>query len=155
MVRVYLNWYLGQPLKYFQQYLTEEDDVGMVICDNRTHSLNRNVSHSIFTQKFKKTGDDIDRIIDLPTFAVSDNHAGIQVCDLLCSALLYPMFVHAYCAGYVNNLHVQLRYIDIRSAFSARLKDMQYRYKDPNGIWRGGITVSDNLAARPGSVLFQ
>ncbi|MGE0651473.1 MAG: DUF3800 domain-containing protein [Alphaproteobacteria bacterium] len=79
----------------FQKSLERSDDIGFITADSRTHTLNLNVSHSIFTQKFKRSGDEIDRIVDLPGFAISDNHAGLQICDLLSSAFLFPMSVHA------------------------------------------------------------
>jgi len=45
------------------------------------------------------SGDLYDRLIELPTFAHSDNHAGLQVADAMCSALLTPIAVNTYCAG--------------------------------------------------------
>lgn len=138
-----------------QHYLNAINDIAILIVDSRTHSLNRNVSHSIFTQKFKRAGDDFDRITDLPMFAISDNHAGIQLCDLLCSAFLFPMSVHVYCLGHVNNLHVRNGYRRIRTRYAARLKALQYRFQDNDGRWRGGITVADGIAQRSGGELFR
>lgn len=139
-----------------QHYLQSIDDIGIFIADHRSHQLNRNVSHSVFTQKFKTAGDDFDRIVDLPTFAVSDNHAGLQLCDLLCSALLFPMSMHAYCLGHVDNLHVRPGYRQMRDRYANRLKALQYRYRDAEGLWRGGITVTDGLlASRTGAELFR
>ena len=40
----------------FQHYLTTEGDVGIVVVDSRLKHLNTPVAHSIFTQKFKGTG---------------------------------------------------------------------------------------------------
>jgi hypothetical protein len=64
------------------------------------------VSHSIFTQKFKAEGDQYPRVLEMPTFGHSNNHVGIQIADLLASALLYPMATCAYCRGHVSNVHV-------------------------------------------------
>jgi hypothetical protein len=32
----------------------------------------------------------------MPTFGHSENHAGLQLADLVCSALLFPMAMDAY-----------------------------------------------------------
>nr|MDJ0613812.1 DUF3800 domain-containing protein [Rhizobiaceae bacterium] len=43
--------------EYFQSYLELNDDVGIIVVDSRLKHLNSQVAHSIFTQKFKATGD--------------------------------------------------------------------------------------------------
>ena len=139
---------------YFQEYLRSVDDIGVVVADSRWQSLNEIVSHSIFTQKFRSFGDAFDRIIELPAFAHSNNHAGIQISDLFSSSLLFPIAVNSYCVGHVRNLHVRPNYRLIKSQFAARLQTMQYRYREASGRWRGGITVSDAIAQRSGSLLF-
>ena len=35
----------------------------------------------------------------MPVFAHNQNHAGIQIADLVCSALLFPMATTRYCLG--------------------------------------------------------
>ena len=90
----------------------------------------------------------------MPVFGHSDNHAGIQAADLLCSAFLTPMAVHAYCLNHINNLHVHDDYHRIRSQFGERLKNMQFRYENNQGRWRGGVTVSDALCRKSGGLLF-
>ncbi len=139
---------------YFQRYLTDENDYGMVIADSRTKGLNVPVSHSIFTQKFRSVGDSYDRIYELPTFAHSDNHAGLQLCDTICSALLFPISSYVYCSGHVANVHVQSKFADLKSRYGAKLRDMQFRYQDPRGKWSGGVVVSDAIAQRSGKLLF-
>ena len=71
-------------------------------------SKNLRVSHSIFTQKFG-AAPNYQRLVELPTFGHSDNRTGLQICDIVCSGLLYPIACYAYCAGHVNNVHVQPR----------------------------------------------
>lgn len=139
---------------YFQQYLTHANDHGFVILDSRDKPKNANVSHSVFTQKFQSAGDCYGRLVEMPVFGHSDNHAGIQVSDLICSALLFPMATFAYCLGHVSSIHVHESYGLLRDQFGNRLQNLQYRYKDPTDRWRGGITVSDALTKRPGSLLF-
>jgi Protein of unknown function (DUF3800) len=139
---------------YFESYLTLLGDIGVCIADSRDHWKNANVAHSIFTQKFRASSTVYSRIAELPTFGHSENHAGIQICDILCSALLYPIAAEAYCTGHVTNVHVQPRAALLRQRFGPVLKSMQYRYQDPNGKWIGGIVVSDAINQRNATAMF-
>ena len=136
-------------------WLTVVNDEGIIIADSRTQGQNATVSHSIFTQKFKWGGDDHARVVELPTFGHSQNHIGIQLADLVCSSLLYPMATFAYCTGHIANVHVQAAYGVLRARYGARLKKLQHRYRIHGNEWRGGIRVQDNLANRSGSLLFE
>ncbi len=102
---------------YLDQYLTENNDVGVCIADSRSKFKNVNVSHSIFTQKFQAATSFYSRILELPTFGHSDNHAGLQLCDLVCSSLIFPIACEAYCTGTVANVHVQPSAVQLK-AFS-------------------------------------
>lgn len=139
----------------FQHHLCEVDDGGVVIADSRTKGQNAKVAHSIFTQKYQVGGDYYDRILEMPTFGHSDNHSGLQVADLLCSALIFAMAVDGYCAGLVNSVHVRPGYSVLRPRFGPRLMRLQHRYQDSSNRWRGGLTVSDGLLQRPGVHLFR
>lgn len=139
---------------YFDSYLAEKVDLGVCIADSRDPWKNANVAHSIFTQKFRASSTVYARIAELPTFGHSENHAGIQICDIICSALLYPIAAEVFCTGYINNVHVQPRAADLRHRFGAALKAMQYRYQDPNGKWIGGIVVSDAISHRHAGAMF-
>lgn len=141
---------------YFDHYLARTDDIGSCIADSRNKFKNVSVSHSIFTQKFSPTAQAYPRIIELPTFGHSDNHAGLQVCDILCSALLYPVACHAYCTGHVNNVHVQPSAAGLRQRYGTQLKALQYRYLDAaTNRYRGGLVVSDAIAHRNASQMFR
>jgi hypothetical protein len=140
--------------EYFQTFLKQSDGHGIVVCDSRNKSQDVSVSHSIFTQKHQRAGDPYDRIYEMPLFGRSDNHVGLQVADLLCSALLFPMAIYSFCQGHVTNTHIRPGYEEIKKAFGARLRALQYRFQDPSGRWRGGWTVSDPIAKRSGAVLF-
>src|SRR5690606_19469580 len=120
--------------------------------DCRSKAINVSVSHSIFTQRFKSSGDQYNRILELPLFANTDNHAGLQVADLLCSALLFPIAAYSYCLGHVNNVHVSQEYELLKTRYGSRLQQLQHRYRDGKDRYRGGVTVSDALLKRPGSV---
>ena len=138
----------------FQMFLEGQDDRGFVICDSRTSYQNANVSHSIFTQKYQAAGDRYSRVLEMPTFGQSENHVGIQLADLLCSALLFPLAVYGYCQGHVNNIHVRTEYGHLKSLFGVRLLNLQYRYQDSTRV-RGGITVSDEIGHRSGVLMFR
>lgn len=135
-------------------YLTTADDFGFCIADFRTAALNVQVSHSIFTQMFSTRQAQYPRIVELPTFGHSDNHVGVQICDLISSALIVPMAIHTYCTGHVTNVHVQPAYSSIRGRYTARIQQLLYRYQDTQGKWHGGITVSDGILHRPSSAMF-
>ena len=139
----------------FQNYLTKTEDTGFVIVDSRLKHLNTPVSHSIFTQKFKGTGDSYDRIIELPAFSHSDNHAGIQIADTICSAIIMPIAINTYCEGYISSVHVRPKYSEIKRHFADRCRKLQHRYTEASGRDKGGFVVSDGLAKRPGGNLFK
>lgn len=141
---------------HFQHYLIDGNKNGVVIADSRNQGLNVNVSHSIFTQKHSISGDKWDKIVEVPLFGHSDNHAGIQICDILCSAILTPMAIKTYCEGHISSVHVKPGYSRIKTRYSDKIKNLQYRYKDPlrGNKWSGGITVDDAIGKRPGHHLF-
>jgi Protein of unknown function (DUF3800) len=139
----------------FQDLLRDCGESGLVVIDSSSPRLNAALSHSVFTQKYKATGDRFDRLLEMPTFAHSDNHAGLQLADLVGSALVYPIATYTYCTGHVTSVHVHHRFSEIKSQFASRLKTLQYRYYDAAGARRGGITVSDAIGHRPGSVMFR
>ncbi|MDE0054898.1 MAG: DUF3800 domain-containing protein [Gammaproteobacteria bacterium] len=139
---------------YFEHYLRESDSSGLCIADSRSKSKNLRVSHSIFTQKFSAVPN-YERLVELPTFGHSDNHVGLQICDIVCSALLYPIACYAYCTGHVNNVHVQPGASRLRDRYGQQLKQLQHRYYDV-GVRRyvGGITVADYLSRKSGALMF-
>jgi hypothetical protein len=140
----------------FQAALAESGNHGIILADSRSYKQNTNLSHSVFTKKFQVVGGDVfPCLLEMPFFGHSQNHAGIQIADLVCSALLFPMAVQTYCVGYVANLHVR-DYSGIKNRYAQRLRSMQYRYCDQTTQrWRGGLTVSDHLAGRGGADLFR
>jgi hypothetical protein len=139
----------------FQDYLSRYNDFGVVIFDSRLKHMNTPVAHSIFTQKFKTGGDAYHRVIELPGFSHSDNHAGLQAADTICSAILTPIAVHTYCIGHVESLHVRPEYSRIKTKFKDTIKLLQHRYTDETHRSRGGLIVSDAIRHRPGGLLFR
>ena len=141
---------------YFEHYLNHADDTGLCIADSRNKFGNVRVSHSIFTQKFSHAAENYGRLLELPTFGHSDNHAGLQICDIVCSALLNPIACFAYCTGHVDNVHVQSRAVELRDRYGAQLKDFQYRYRNARtGGYVGGVVVSDAIGHQSGSLMFR
>jgi hypothetical protein len=120
----------------FQSFLDEHDSKGLMVADNRTSQLNDQVAHSIFTQKYRAKGDPFSRILELPTFGVSNNHVGLQMTDVLCSALLFPMASSVYCFGHVVGVHVNARDLIVRRKFARRVKRLQFKV---DGRWSIGV----------------
>ena len=139
----------------FNNLLADRNDTGFVIADARSHGQNRGVSFSLFTQKLSAAGDPCSRIVEMPTFGHSENHGGLQVADLLCSALLFPIAAFSYCTGHVNNIHVHPDYSILKQRYGSRLQKLQHRYRDDAGDLIGGLIVSDSLTHRPGGHLFR
>lgn len=138
---------------HFDHFLAAGNSHGVVIADSRSQNLNIEVAHSIFTQKWRTGDDPYQRLLEVPLFAHSDNHVGLQVADLLASTLVLPMAAAAYGAP-EGNVHASFRYQTVRADHADLLRDLQYRYLDRSGRWRGGIVVSDPGGLRPGSLLF-
>lgn len=140
----------------FNKFCDTKKDSGFVIADSRNKPSNELVAHSIFTQKFKVAGDAYKLILEMPTFGHSGNHAGIQMADMLCSALLFPMASFTYCTGHVTNSpHVSPAHFHLNLHYGHRLKKLQFRYLDASRGWKGGITVNDAIQGRSGGLLFQ
>lgn len=138
----------------FQHFLAAKDSRGFMIADSRTPALNSVVSHSVFTQKFKASGDAYDRILEMPTFGHSENHVAIQITDFLCSTILSPMATSTYCQGHITSVHVHVRDDEIRKKYGPRIKALCYRYTDGMRP-RGGLTVNDAIAHRPANLMFR
>lgn len=130
----------------FQAYLDSKQSRGIVIADSRNKGKNANVSHSIFTQRFRSAGDPYPSLLEVPIFGHSDNHAGLQMMDFLCSALLFPIAAEVCMSAHlVDKTHVSPHYLTLKTKYGSDIKDLQYRYQDPKGCWRGGLTLIDPM----------
>ena len=138
----------------FQHFLAAQDSRGFMVADSRTPALNSVVSHSVFTQKFKATGDAYDRILEMPTFGHSENHVALQITDFLCSSILSPMATSTYCQGHIASVHVHANDEAIRKLYAARIKTLSYRYSDGLRV-KGGLTVNDAIGQRHGGMMFR
>ncbi|GGU74301.1 DUF3800 domain-containing protein [Lentzea flava] len=139
---------------HFSQFLLANRSHGLLIADGRTQAQNIQVAHSVFTQKWRTGGDPYPPMLEVPLFAHSDNHVGLQIADLIASTLVFPMAAAGYCTQARTLAHSSPRYKEVTKAHGEALKDLQFRYRDETGRWRGGLVVSDPVGKRPGSALF-
>ncbi|MHA3905198.1 DUF3800 domain-containing protein [Castellaniella sp. WN] len=128
-----------------QHFLQRQNDDGILIADSRNKAKNSGISHSVFTQMYSSTGNPYPNLIEAPTFGHSDNHAGLQLSDLLCSALLFPMTTELCCLRHIQDqTHCFAQHANLRTRYGAILRTLQYRYQH-NGYWNGGISLADPL----------
>jgi len=140
--------------RHFEHCLAATRLTGLLICDSRMHGQDRQVSHSVFTLKHRLAGDAYPHLVESPMFGVSDNHAGLQLADLLAGGLLFPMACRVYCQD-SKSTHVDPRYDRVRERYAKRLERMQYAYINAAGQGAGGVVVSDKRGQRPSRALFR
>ena len=126
--------------KHFNHFLESKTDSGLMLCDGRAHSLDAQVSHSIFTLKHKQSGDDLSRLVEAPVFGRSENHVGLQLADILASGLVFPTAARVYCAAHVSSIHTHRNYDELRTRFSARLRPQQTCIKTQTGAREAGLS---------------
>jgi hypothetical protein len=88
----------------------------------------------------------------MPTFGHSNNHAMIQLVDVMCSAVMFPMVSVVYCDGVEGNVHVHPAYLTLLNRYREAIKSMQYRYNADG--WKGGVWVTDARGRKASKVLF-
>jgi len=139
----------------FDEFLQQRGVCGVVIVDSRFKKENTNAAHSIFTQRHAQDGPHYRALAEIPTFGHSDNHAGLQLCDMLVSAVIFPIACAAYCSQMTSSCHVRPQALHLRDRFGKRLKKMGFRYFDSSSDrMRGGITLSDPVGRRAARYLF-
>ena len=107
--------------------------------DKQSARPNVPVSHAFFVGKFGSAEDAYPRIPESPTFADSENHAGIQIADLLCSAVAAPLAT-AVCRP--DSPRADKRFLMLRNRCGERMERMLFPYRDDEGIRRRGLDVS-------------
>ncbi len=140
--------------RHFNHFLARQNSTGLVLCDARRHNQDIQVAHSIFTKKHKASGDAYPRVLESAVFARSVNHAGLQLADIVASALIFPIAARVYCSGHTTGVHVRSRFDVLRRRYATRLRKLQHLYQDECGRTRGGIVVSDKIGKRPSSHLY-
>jgi len=111
----------------FGHFLAAINSFGFRVADRRDHLKNVNVAHSIFMQKFRASSAVYARTLELPTFGHGENHALLQVCDIISSALIDPITTLVCCTGHVANVHVQPGAAHLRQRFAAVPRDLPQR----------------------------
>lgn len=74
----------------FHSTLEADQAQGTVIADFREARLNGRVSAELMAM-FGPGGDQLPRLLHVPTFGNSEMHAPLQLTDIVCSALAWPM----------------------------------------------------------------
>jgi hypothetical protein len=138
--------------RHFGHFLLTAKSEGVMIADSRSQNLNINMAHSIFTQKWRSAGDPYPTLHEVPVFAHSENHAGLQIADLVASTLVFPMAVAAFGAE-PGSVHASPRYLQLRDEFAGRVRELEYFYRDENCRRRGGLVVSYPSGGRPGMLI--
>jgi hypothetical protein len=110
----------------FQILLGQSDENGILIADSRSHAPNVNVAHSIFTQKLKATGDPYPNLVEVPVFGHSDNHAGLQIADVISSALLAPICCQFFLGGILRSRHVASEFESVGERYVPRLRPLLF-----------------------------
>ena len=140
--------------RHFNHFLEERGSEGVILCDSRDHGGDVRVAHSLFTQKYKASGDALPRLLEPVVFGRSNNHVGLQLSDIVASSLLFPIAARVYCSALPDGAHTDRRFDELRARYAARLRELRYVYQDATGRTRGGVTVSDRLGGRPSGLLF-
>lgn len=134
--------------KHFQNFLQEKKDIGLVVADSRNNQDNSQISHAIFTQKIRSNDDAYPAILEVPLVGHSQNHVGLQLTDILCSGLLFPIASQIYSAKHLikDNVHCNDNFILLQKKFGEIIKDLQFRYRPADSHFlSGGIHVIDKL----------
>ncbi|HEY2670590.1 MAG TPA: DUF3800 domain-containing protein [Rugosimonospora sp.] len=129
----------------FHSQLAAAAAPGIMILDARTKSKNVPNVHTITTRKFRSGGDPLPRLVESPVFGHSDSHIGLQIADLVASAVLFPLACLAYCANLSWNTHCHPNYERIRHRFGWRLQ----RHLRTAGSQGNSAGASDDPAAKP------
>jgi len=136
----------------FNHYLGTRGCEGVIIADSRTHESNVRVAHSIHTQKYRSGADPYPHIAEVPIFAASDNHAGLQIADMLATALFFPMVVAAFVEPRGGFVHEPQRYVNVRAEFGLRVRTLGYTAPGKFGL--RGFDVKDRRRSMPNASLF-
>ncbi|MBO9577369.1 MAG: DUF3800 domain-containing protein [Microbacteriaceae bacterium] len=127
----------------FERHLAIRGESGILIADSRESRLNTQVAHSVFTQKWKAAGDPYPHIREVPLFASSDNHAGLQLADHVATGLLFAMSTARYADERSGNPHRPSAYQSVHDELAVRVRDRIIK-----------IQVTDQIGQRRSDHLF-
>lgn len=138
----------------FEHYLAERSGSGITVLDSRNPTDNVGNVHCVTTQKFARGGDRMSHVAESPLFGHSSTHLGLQIADLLVSAVLAPAAAVTYAGDLSGNVHCHPGFAEIRDRHCPRIGKLQHRYQAPIGKWTGGIVVSDARGHQSAGKLF-
>ncbi|MCK7625782.1 DUF3800 domain-containing protein [Streptomyces sp. RS10V-4] len=139
----------------FEHYLAERSDSGIAVLDSRNPHDNMGNVHCVTTQRFGAGGDPLPHLPESPVFGHSNTHVGLQIADLLVSAVLAPAAAVTYAGDLGDvNVHCHPGYAKVRERHCPRLGKLQHRYRTAAGKWAGGVVVSDARGRQSGRKLF-
>lgn len=104
----------------------------------------------MFTQRFVMRPS-YPRLVEMPVLGHSDNHAGLQIADFLCSAVLAPIACAVYAGTYARwNRHCDSGFLDIRERYGHRLERLTYHWWNrKTGREATTVVVHDPISKRP------
>ncbi|MEK2471692.1 DUF3800 domain-containing protein [Streptomyces noursei] len=139
----------------FEHYLAERSASGIAVLDSRNPHDNTGNVHCVTTRRFGEGGDQLPHLPESPVFGHSNTHAGLQIADLLVSAVLAPAAAVTYVPELSDvNVHCHPRYAEIRERHLPRIGELQHRYRSETGKWSGGVVVSDTRGRQSARQLF-
>jgi hypothetical protein len=144
--------------QHFNMFLEQKNKFGILIADSRKTAQNKRTTHTVFTQQYQARGSSYPYIVDMPVYGHSNNFAMLQLADIVCSGVLFPMLIDAFGEHLSNsgNIHVSPHYAVVRSRYKDAIRNMQFRYLNQDGLHVGGLLVVDKTPFnRKTSLLFQ
>ena len=87
---------LHEVVRSFHGQLVATDTLRTAIADFREAKLNGRVSVELMEAKLGPAGDQLPKLLHLPTFANSEVHVPLQIADLICSAIASPIAAHRF-----------------------------------------------------------
>lgn len=107
----------------FELFLEEHYTSGLLIADSRKTSENERTTHSLFTQKH--SGTKLRKINEVVTYGHSTNFAMLQLADIVCSAVLFPMFCYSFARSIpdisLDNININEGYGEIARRYSEKI----------------------------------
>lgn len=139
----------------FEHYLAERSSSGIAVLDSRNPHDNTGNVHCVTTRRFGKDEDRLPHLPESPVFGHSNTHIGLQIADLLVSAVLAPAAAVTYAADLSStNVHCHPGYRTVRERHCPRIGKLQHRYRSTTGKWAGGVVVSDARGQESAGKLF-
>jgi hypothetical protein len=138
----------------FHHRLQASQRQGLMILDARTKVKNSPNVHSVTTRRFRSGGNPLPRLVESPVFGHSDAHLGLQLVDIVASALIFPLACLAYCDNMTWNTHCHASYQRIQQRYGDRLRGLECREVVEGGSRVGGVRVHDLRRHRPSIEIF-